>query len=206
MKPTERAAFLTWPRKLASYSAGELARISDLAPDLQRLWRRRGHLPEIGSGHARFSPSDVIEISIRYALSKFGVSPAESRTIDARAVTGAMYHALLNHHGSCEVIGPAVEVDRFLSDSEWPETVSDILGGPLSTNYLVWGDDESVRMIDDACKLFDQQTASVIAIDLAVIGARLMERGRKPILTVEVPPEFAIKRTRRLNGVGSNDS
>jgi hypothetical protein len=173
---------------------------------MQRLWRQRGHLPKVGSGHARFSPTEVIEVSIRYALSRRGIPPSETPEIDPAAVRGALYHTIISHQGSCEVIGPPDDVDNFLEDYELQDFAFAIAGEPTRSNYLVWDDAEASRVVDDLNEFFDEQAVAIVAIDLTVVGARIMERGRKPVVTLEAPAVPGQRRVRRLNGIGSNDS
>jgi hypothetical protein len=55
-----------------------LAAATALSPDLQRVWRRRGHFPARSKSQAVFDPIDVAEISVRYELSKMGVAPTDT--------------------------------------------------------------------------------------------------------------------------------
>jgi hypothetical protein len=140
----------------------------------------------------------VIAAAIRYTLSKLGVRPKESRIVDAKVISGALYHAILGQDGSCEAIGPPGEVDNVL------EEYGDLLATELAerpdpTRYLIWDDEDGVRLVDDPQHVFDRRTASIIAIDLTVIGARMMERGRKPIVTIEAPKVPGERRVRRLS-------
>ena len=201
MTAKHRIAALDWPRRFAEYSAGELARICGMSPEMQRLWRQRGYLPEVQSARARFSPTDVAEIIIRHALSRHGIPPSESATIDPDAAKGALYHAIINHQGSCEIIGPAGDVNAFLRDYELEDFALELAESPLRSNYLVWDDEKTMRMVDDVHELFDEQALAIAAIDLRVVGARIMERGRKPIVTLESPLTAGLKRIRGLNGV-----
>lgn len=196
---------LKWPCQFAAYSAGELARISSMSPDMQRLWRRRGYMPHVSSGHARFSPRQAIEVSIRYALSKRGVPPSESPHVSDEAVAGALYHAILGHAGSCEVIGPAEQVDDFLGQFEWDDFAMGLAGYPEATNYLVWDDDGTSRVVDAPDALF---TGSIViaAVDLSAVAASLVISGRKPVISIEAPADLPGRRVRRLNGLGANDS
>jgi len=72
---------------------------------------------------------------------------------------------------------------------------------PDATNYLIWDDEDGIRIIDDPQHVFDRQTVSIIAIDLAVIGARLMAYGRKPLMSLLAPEELGRRRIRRLTGI-----
>lgn len=191
----------------ATYSPAELAQISGLSTDMQRVWRKRGQLVPLPSGHARFHPKEVIEIAIKYALSKLGVAPAEAPELGALPINAVIYHALLNSDGACELIGPASEIDAFMDDfRDSHELALALAEHPSHSNYLILDDEDRVRILDDPQHVFDGMGASIIAIDLQVIGRRLMERGRKPILTVEFPAIAGGRQVRRLTGIGANDS
>ena len=194
-------------RTYAFYSPGELAQISGLSTDMQRVWRKRGQLVPLATGHARFKPTEVIEISIRYALSKLGISLADVPAIGPLPINAVIYHALLNCDGACELIGPAQEVNSFLDVfKEDHELALALSGMPSFSNYLILDDEDRVRVVDDPQHVFDGMGASIIAIDLQVVGRRLMERGRKAIMTVEFPARAGVCQVRRLTGVGANDS
>jgi hypothetical protein len=191
----------------ASYSPGELAQISGLSTDMQRVWRKRGHIVPLTSGHARFQPSEVIEISIRYALSKLGMPLTEAPSIDSLPISAVIYHALLNSDGACELVGPAHEVNSFLEEFNGDNGLAFALAGkPSSSNYLILDDEDRVCVLDDPQDVFDGMGASIVAIDLQVIGRRLAERGKKAIMTVEFPATVGARQVRRLTGVGANDS
>ena len=191
----------------ASYSPGELAQISGLSTDMQRVWRKRGHIVPLTSGHARFQPSEVIEISIRYALSKLGMSLTDVPPIDSLPISAVIYHALLNSDGACELVGPAQQVNSFLEEFTGDNGLAFALAGkPSSSNYLILDDEDRICVLDDPQDVFDGMGASIVAIDLQVIGRRLAERGKKAIMTVEFPATVGARQVRRLTGVGANDS
>lgn len=193
--------------KFASYSPRELAEISGLSTDMQRVWRKRGQLAPSSSGHARFQPVEVIEISIRYALSKLGVALADVPPIGSLPINAVIYHALLNSDGACELVGPVPEVNSFLNQFKEDHGLAFALAGkPSCSNYLILDDEDRVRILDNPQQVFDGMGASIIVIDLQVIGCRLVERGRKAIMTVEFPAMAGVRQVRRLTGVGANDS
>lgn len=192
----------------AEYTPSELELISGLTRDLQRVWRRRRQLvPARTSGHARFTPLDVIQITIRYALSKLGIPPGECNLDLSDALKGAMFHALLNVEGACEVFGSAKEVDCFLEHFRDAGTIAhDLSGRPAAANYLIVNEDHEVRVLDDAHDVLDKSDPFRVVFDLEVIGARLVERGRKPLVTVYLAEGRGFRTVRRLTGVGANDS
>lgn len=73
---------------------GELEQISGLGVDMQRVWRRRGQLPSHGSGHARFTIAEVVEIALRVSLSRTGVSP---RRVGVRPFSGCVSRDASRH-------------------------------------------------------------------------------------------------------------
>jgi hypothetical protein len=196
-----------WSKVYSSYSPAEFAQITGISEGTQRAWRLRGHLPPLKEGqtHARFSPEEVIAASIRSTLSKLGVPPIASYAINEHAISGALYHAILSHDGSCEVIGPPDQVEAVLKDFR-DDLASRFAKRSEASNYLIWDDENGVRVVDDFQHVFDQRTVFIIAIDLTVIGARMMERGRKPIVTLEARMERDVRRVRRLSGVRANDN
>ena len=182
---------------LASYSPRELAQISGLSTDMQRVWRKRGQLPPLASGHARFQPTEVIEISIRYTLSKLGVALADVPPIGSLPIKAVIYHALLNSDGACELVGSAPEVNLFVDEFEKDHGLAFALTGkPSCSNYLILDNDDRVRVLDDPRDVFDGMGASIIAIDLQVIGRHLVERGRKAIMTVEFRAIAGVRQVR----------
>jgi hypothetical protein len=191
----------------AVYTPADLERISGLRTDMQRVWRRRGQLPALGSGHARFTISETVEITIRYALSKIGISPSELHLDLGDATRAAMAHAIFTH-GGCEVIGPSEDVDAFLCQfaEDSGELGLSLVGNPERLHYLVVNEWHETRMVDDPEHLISDKDELNIVFNLPLIGARLVERGRKPVVTIRVLDRAGVRTVRRLTGVGANDS
>jgi hypothetical protein len=191
----------------AIYTPAELEQISGLSTDMQRVWRRRGQLPSQGSGHARFSIAEVIEITLRYALSKIGIPPSEMNLDLAKATSAAMAFATLGH-GGCEIIGPADDVDRFLLEfsEDNGELGVYLADSPKEFHYLVLNEWHESRIVDDPTDLVPTTEEVSIIFNLELVGNRLVERGRKPVVTVRLPDRAGQRTVRRLTGVGANDS
>lgn len=198
----------TGSMEYATYSPSELARISGLSTDLQRVWRRRGQLvPTRQSTHARFRPLDAVEITIRYALSKLGIPPGECELDLSAALSASLFHALLNIDGACEIFGSAEDVDWFLEDFRDSHRIAHALAGkPSSANYLVINERHEIRIEDDPHAVLNNQEAFLLVIDLQLLGARLVERGRKPVVTFHFPDRPGVRTVRRLTGLAVNDS
>lgn len=127
--------------------------------------------------------------------------------ISSLPIKAVIYHALLSSDWACELISPAPKANLFLQEFEKDHRLAFALAGkPSCSNYLLLDDGDRVRVLDDPQNVFDGMGASIIAIDLKVIGRNLVERGGKAIMTVEFPAIPGVRQVRRLTGVGANDS
>jgi hypothetical protein len=83
---------------LTKFTPSEAERITGVAVDLQRVWRKRGFLPKV-EGHARFDLISLAEMKALKALFDFGrddftrsrVAPVCARAISHEVLTG-IYH------------------------------------------------------------------------------------------------------------------
>lgn len=186
----------------AVYAPGELERISGLSADMQRVWRRRGQLPYRGSGHARFTIAEVVEITLRVSLSRTGVPPGESVPDLSEAASAAMHHSIFCH-GAVEVIGPAGDVEHFsrMFDEDGGQLGSFLVGNPRRSTYLVLNDRHETRVVDEPGELVGNDEELNLVFNLALLGARLVERGRKPVVIVRFPDQPTERTIRRLTGL-----
>jgi len=186
----------------AVYTPSELEQISGLGADMQRVWRRRGQLPSHGSGHARFTIAEVVEITLRVALSRAGMPPGEVVPNLAGAASAAMHHAIFCH-GAVEVIGPAGEVEQFLRTFEEDQgnLGTFLIGNPEWAAYLVLNDRHDARIVAEPSEIMAEDEELNIVFNLALVGARMVERGRKPIVVVRFPDRPAERTIRRLTGL-----
>jgi len=188
----------------AIYTPGDLERISGLRADMQRVWRARGQLPPVESGHARFTVSQTVEITFRYAVSKIGIPPSELKLDLAGATRAALTHAVFTH-GGCEVIGPSEDVDLFLREFADDDGTLGmrLAGNPDRANYLVLNEWHQTRVVGDEHDLVSTTKEEVnVIFNLALVGARLVERGRKPVVTLRFPDQSGQRAIRRLTGIG----
>ncbi|WP_324261558.1 hypothetical protein U4960_15780 [Altererythrobacter sp. H2] len=187
--------------EFAVYTPGDLERVSGLSGEMQRVWRRRGHLPSPDSGHARFTGLEVLEITIRTALSKAGIPPSETEIDLTSATKAAMYYAVFSH-GAVEVIGPTSKVDHFLNVfEENGELGLRLVGNPPASPFFVMNDKRESRIVDNADDLILDHEELNLVYNLRSLGERLVERGRKPIIVVTWPNESNERFKRRLTNL-----
>jgi hypothetical protein len=185
----------------AIYTPSELEGISGLSVDLQRVWRRRGQLPALAGKHARFTIADVVEITIRTALSRAGVPPSDE--IDLKDATkAAKYHAVFSH-AAVELIGPAAAVDclydYFEKDSD--ELGRLLVGDPSQTSYLVLTAQRQTRIVDRLEDLIAHDEELNFVYNIQRLGVLLVERGRKPVFIIQWPSDPKVRQKRKLTGL-----
>ena len=190
----------------AKYGPEELARISGLTPDMQRVWRRKGNIRALTMAKTHFSISETLEITLLCAMSKAGIDPREVKLDLAQTTQAAIFHAIFSD-GGCEVVGPSVDVESFercfLEDDG--ELGRLLVKAPQHGNYLALNEFHEMRVFQDPHQMVPVADELSLVFDLGVIGGRLVERGRKPVVTVKFPDLMGIRSVRCLVGVAAND-
>jgi hypothetical protein len=181
-----------------------MAEITGLSPEMQRVWRRRGQLPEGEGSPVRFTGGEAAEVMIRYELSRFGVPPSESADIGKKAAAMVMWFALLGSDGACEVFGHEDDIDQFLEEFDRSHALAADLAGAAALARYVWrASGDELDFVSDLQEvgLFGDFLSGFF-IDLAHAGTRLAEVAGRPLLTVEIEPAEGRlgKRVRRLTG------
>ena len=190
--------------KQARFTPAELADMTGLSTDMQRVWRRRDQLPEGEGSPARFSAIDAAEVMIRYELSRFGVPPGDSAEVAKKAASMVLWFALLGADGACEVFGQERDVEQFLAEFADSHVLAAEMAGATTLARYIWRTDG-----DEVDFVSDLQEAGTFGdflsgffIDLEHAGTRMAEIAGRPLLTVEIEPIEGQpgKRVRRLTG------
>jgi hypothetical protein len=170
------------------FSPGELAQATGLTTDLQRVWRRRGHLPERGEGYASFDSVDVAAIAVRYELSKMGVAPGDTARVGEDIARLVLYFALLSDDCAASVRGGLARLAtinaRFQQDDELAQRIS----GVCTRHRYLWSAElPSLHLDDDIVPLLsNEQYPAMLLLDLVVIGMRLAENSTKPLFLIDL--------------------
>lgn len=191
----------------AEFSPGALARMTGFSQDLQRVWRRRGQIAPLDGSRARYSSVEVAELFVRHQLSLWGVSPENTSKIGARAGRTALYFALLNVEGACEVCGDDAEVARFLEAFDCDDWLAQELSGSSQTARYLWRGDCGVSTFEaDIQKVFGRErSVSICCIDLAALGTRLGNLAERPILSVTLQKQPNARMVRKLTSAQRDD-
>lgn len=201
---TSKAPPPTAPCKImyTEFLPAELAAITGLNVETQRVWRRRDQLPGFGTP-ARFSPLNVAEVFIRYQFSLHGLPPGHSQRVGQTYSPTLLHFALLNVDGACEVTGSKDDVDFYVSEfADSEEPARRISSMTNAARYLWHADGEAVHETNDLAEIAAANGhVSASFVDLLEAGIRLAETARRPLVTVEFStPGDNIRRIRRLTG------
>lgn len=204
MKPS----MATMNISIRELTPGAVARCTGLSQALQRVWRKRGHVGASPSGAAKFDVSEAMGIFVRQQLSKFGVPPSKSVSIGDRAGRTAMYFALLNVSGACEVFGSQSDVEDFLTAYEDTDEIAKFLSGADATSRFLWRGESGIFLFEsDIQKAFDREkTVAVSIVDLMVLGTRFGNLAESPLFTVVLGGNAHNGHIRRLTSPLSIDA
>jgi hypothetical protein len=189
-----------WVATESTFSAAELAAITGMPLNLQRVWRSRGQLPGGSGKQARFSSHDVAEIMIRHHLALNGIPPGDSSAIGRRAAEQVLWCALVNFDGACEVLGQTSDTDEFLNlFKKDVEVAHELAGNDEVAWFLIRGDGGELMLVSDLAELIhDRRFISSFFIDLDIAAQQLIERAERPLFSVNVSPGTFGRRFRRV--------
>jgi hypothetical protein len=172
----------------AHFSPGELAAATGLSADLQRVWRRRGHLPARSQSRAVFDSIDAAEISVRYELSKMGVAPTETARLGEDIARLVLYYGLLSNDTAASVHGGLKRLGQIAGQFEADDEIARRISGTDSRWRYIWSPaPPALDLVDDfGAILSAERYAAMLVLDLAVIGSNLAVNSPKPLFVVDV--------------------
>lgn len=173
---------------LNHFSAKEVAAATGLSTELQRVWRRRGHLPSCGEGRASFDSNEVATIAVRHDLTRFGFSPPETIEIGRLSGPIVLYFALLTSAGAANLRGDLKRVadisQRFAQDDEMARIIARV---QRPRRFLFSSHPPELDFVDDAAAtLSEERFPAMLILDLALIGQRLVTQNTKPLFLIDV--------------------
>lgn len=186
----------------------ELEEVTGLTPEMQRVWRSRGHLEKLTGTQARYTVRDAAQILIGYELSRWGLSPGRSMEIALKFASQVIQFALLNADGTCEVQGEKKDVEKFekiftnLRDSSLVDYLSGNEGNELVRCLVSW--DHSEPEGSDQLPELEvvNGSISIQVLDIVQAGIRLAERVGRPLVKIEIgrKADWSRSATRRVIG------
>lgn len=169
-------------------SPRELAQATGLSADLQRVWRRRGHLPVRNQSRAVFDAEDVAAIMVRYELSKLGVAPGDASLVSDVAAPILLYFVLLSSDFAFDIRGGlkrwAEIAEQFEEDDDIARRISGVSHAP---RYLWSANLPEFQFVEDfAAILLAERYPAMLLLDLAVVGGNLAANSPKPLFLIDV--------------------
>ncbi len=183
----------------AELSPAEVGVVADVPPDLQRVWRKRGFLPELKGSRASFDVFEAAALMVRQVLARRGEPPSRTAAIADQAAPYVILAALMDAEGSWEVIGPKAEVDAFVDESRMHHKILMGIAKTADVNkpYLLAFDNYRPELgIGFANEVEHSDAESVFIVNLHVLGLHFASRFGKPLVRVEVHSEKITKGTK----------
>lgn len=170
------------------FSPGELEAATGLTADLQRVWRRRGHLPAREGARSSFDAREAAAIAVRLELARFGVAPSETMELGEAAAATVLHSALLSRSSAAEVRGAFDRVAQVAASFVEDDRIATAVTGADGGGRYLWGQMPSQFEFakDIAPIISEDRIAAMLVLDLTVIGIRLADRAPKPLFLIDV--------------------
>lgn len=170
------------------FTPGEVAAMSGLSQDLQRVWRRRGHLPPRAEGHATFDARDVAGIAVRHELARLGLAPVDTAKYGIEAAPIVLYFALLSSDGAADLRGGLKRIAKVAQRLANDDHVAKLISEVERPHRYIWSaSPPTLEFADDfGAILLAESFPAMLVLDLAVIGRRLVANNPKPLFLIDV--------------------
>jgi hypothetical protein len=170
------------------FSPRELEIATGLTADLQRVWRRRGHLPARAASRASFDAYEVAAIAVRYELARRGIAPSETFPVGREAAPVVLYSALLSGHGAAELRGGFQRLAAVANEFSDNDRIAVLIAGTNAERRYLWtADPPAFSFVADIMSVIhEERFPGMIVIDLTVIGIELVAKAPKPLFLIDV--------------------
>lgn len=176
------------------FSAAEAAAATGLSLTLQRDWRALGHLPPRTSGHARFSPRELAEMSVMVVLRQMGLPLPQCRAAAVKAAPSVLFIALTDHPETLAVDAPSEEAKHYIASLErrisegYLRRIAGV-GRQEPHIVLIQGDRFLLLPSLQDSKATDIKVRASAFAYLPAVAAGLADTVKKPLFTL-VPPQL----------------
>lgn len=174
-------------KEFAKFTPTELERIAGIAPEMQRVWRSRGHLPKNEGGHARYDALLVASLMVRKALMSLGVGQAKISDLSYDAARHVLWWALSQGDEAWAVTqlgGRPVQPDVARRFDNLPSQLLQLDEGE-ARRFIARGADGEAVLTGEIVDFFKGQEIGFF-VDLGALAARLVDRAGRPLLRVTV--------------------
>lgn len=169
------------------FSPAELAATTGLGIDMQRVWRKREHLPPSTSTRASFETREVLSIAVRYELSQLGVSPRFTEKAAAMSVPVVLASILMNCQRGVSLRGTIQQVARTTAAMANSTDVADRISEYDGRSRFLWTcSPPEFELIEDASFTMDRtDVVGHVTLNLEALGIKLAERTPKPFVIIQ---------------------
>lgn len=169
------------------FSPSELAITTGLGIDMQRVWRKREHLPANTSTRASFDTHEVLAIAVRYELSKLGVSPRFTEEAAARSVPAVLASILLNCQQGVAIRGTIQQVAVTTAAMAKSENIAYQISQFDGNSRFLWScSPPEFELITEIGHITDRcEIVGHIMIDLEALGIKLARLTPKPFVIIQ---------------------
>lgn len=170
----------------AEFTPRAVARCSGLSQALQRVWRKRGHIDGSELATAKFETLEALSLAVRQQLSHFGMPPSQTAKIGGKAARTALYFALLNVSGACEILGPAKDVEELIRAFDDSDEIAALLSDAETTARYLWRGESGFFLFENDLQraLARERSIAISVLDLLVLGTRFGDLAERPLLTL----------------------
>lgn len=169
-----------------AFAPAELEKITGISPEVQRVWRARGHIPQSAGAHARYSPLIVASLMVRKALTNLGVAHREIANLSYKAAPHVLRWAWAEPGAwrLSNLAGNDLVEEQAVRQSEVLQQVSGMAEGDIR-RFIARVGDGRIELQNDVLKEF-REAPSGFFLDLKALGHTLVEKAGRPILHVRI--------------------
>ncbi len=173
---------------LSYFTPAEVAAMTGLGADLQRVWRRRDQLAAPAEGQIGIDAEEVAAVAVRHALTTFGFSPTDTLSISREAASQVLFYALLSDTGAADIRGPLKRIAEIAGQFEQDERIAMAISGITQPITHLWSaGPPAVEFANDAAAMLSEERYPVmLVIDLALMGHKLVRASTKPLFLIDV--------------------
>ncbi len=175
-------------KRFAEFKPAELGRIAGISPEVQRVWRARGHIPKSDTPHARYGVLLVAALMVRKALSHLGVSHSELNALSYDAARHVTWWAISLSSAEPRVFLASEQAPTPEAAAEfYAAAVDQELGINAKTvnRFVVKVEDQPIMAARETTILFEGKEAGFF-VDLAAIGRNLADRAAQPLFELVI--------------------
>ena len=179
--------------RFAAVDQSEVASIIGMSSACEARWLAAGDMPWRAGQEGQISMVLLVDLMIKFELSKIGARPCENHSIISKAIAPIFYNAFCYADHSLEVTGMPDDVDRFRDDFSKSTALADELtGGPHHFTYIYkCHDDQEIDMAHDIADVINvSERPKISYLNFRELAYCLCSRVRRPLLSVELVNKF----------------